>query len=122
MAPGSSSPARQPQPLAEPMSTRLEKSKFRYPVEHGAAFVELRDDTMSGEKVFVALRWTECCFRQAKSSMDRVRFATAALALGLALLSFAAALYAKQTQSNIHTHDTVCSRIVSTRRHVILTS
>jgi hypothetical protein len=37
------------------MSTRLEKSKFRYPVEHGAAFVELRDDTMSGEKVFQIL-------------------------------------------------------------------
>jgi hypothetical protein len=49
MAPGSCSSARQLQPLAEPMSTRLEKSKFRYPVEHGAAFVELRDDTMSGE-------------------------------------------------------------------------
>jgi hypothetical protein len=52
MASGSSSSARQPQPLAGPMSTRLEKAMFRYPLEHGAAFVELRDDTMSGEELF----------------------------------------------------------------------
>ncbi len=63
MASGSSSSARQPQPLAGPMSTRLEKSKFRYPVEHGAAFVELRDDTMSGEKVFQFLETVPCVGR-----------------------------------------------------------
>ena len=63
MASGSSSSARQPQPLAGPMSTRLEKSKFRYPVEHGAAFVELRDDTMSGEEVFQILETVPCVGR-----------------------------------------------------------
>jgi hypothetical protein len=45
------------------MSTRLEKSKFRYPVEHGAAFVELRDDTMSGEEVFQILETVPCVGR-----------------------------------------------------------
>ena len=59
----SSSSARQPQSLAGPMSTRLEKSMFRYPVEHGAAFVELRHDTMSGEKVFQYLETVSCVGR-----------------------------------------------------------
>jgi hypothetical protein len=80
MASGSSSSARQPQRLAGPMSTRLEKSKFRYPVEHGAAFVELRDDTMSGEKVFQFLETVACvgrvCHLLAQNVMVRSRVRT----------------------------------------------
>ena len=55
MASGSSSYASQPQPLAGLQSTRQCKSLFRYPLESEAAFIELKDDTLSGDELFQVL-------------------------------------------------------------------
>jgi hypothetical protein len=47
--------AGQPQPLAGMQSTRMEKYMYRYPIESGAAFIELKDDKMSGDELFQVL-------------------------------------------------------------------
>ena len=47
--------AGQPQPLAGLQSTRMAKSLYRYPNESGAAFIELKDDKMSGDELFQVL-------------------------------------------------------------------
>ncbi len=47
--------AGQPQPLAGMQSTRMAKYMYRYPNESGAAFIELKDDKMSGDELFQVL-------------------------------------------------------------------